>query len=211
MMIEQVSAKGSTFAPVSTEIAEKTPKLYKLEPGKCKGMLTTDFYSLIMKLLSTIEVGEDFEYFGEVRKYLDIPGPRKGLTEIIKEYEESCSYLEKRARARFKSLGERVDNRFNALGGRVLRNISIAGYGITAQGESGQVLIATGDELEWSNCYLSASTLSNVKTLHTHNPVGYWEVPGGAKVESAARPHAFGVAMVGWLLGWKWQDSSEVR
>lgn len=194
-------------------IAAKTLKYYKLDPKKCQGMYTTDFYSLVMRLLSVIEVGEDFEYFGEVKKYLDIPEPRKDLTEIIREYEESCSYLEERTRARFKYLGDRVDNKFHELKGKVHRNISIAGYGIKAPGESDQVLISipTGDGLEWSNCLLSTSTLSNVKTLYTHNPVGYWEVPGGAKVESAARPHTLGVMMAGWLLGWKWKDSSEVR
>jgi hypothetical protein len=196
------------------EIATNPPKYYKLDSTKCIGMHTTDFHSLVMRLLSVIEVGENFEYFEEVKKYLDIPEPRKDLTEIIREYEESCSYLEERTRARFKYLGDRVDNKFHDLKGKIRRNISIVGYGSKASvesGESGQVLIAMGDGLEWSNCTISASTLSNVYTLHTHNPVGYWEVPGGAKVGSAARPNTLGVIMVGWLLGWKWKDSSEVR
>ena len=89
---------------------------YRLDPEKCRGKSLREFNWAIAKLLSFIEIDEEFEYFEDVKPFLNIPEPRKTLDDIIEEYNIQHEYLVRRAKQNFKLARERAEQRYQRYG-----------------------------------------------------------------------------------------------
>jgi hypothetical protein len=183
--------------PAIPEVKER----YKLDPKKFHDISISEFGTVISRLCSTIKVDEDFEYFDSVKKYLNIPQPHKSMEELLKEYETICEWRERETRRKFASLGERTDHKFENSGRRIQSKLTV---GLGLQTDDCVLISNSLGSLDWAPFETASMSVTALRSEHTKEVVGYYSVPGGARIESTKTPPFIGRWALQVSLGWQW-------
>jgi hypothetical protein len=64
-------------------------------------------------LIAPVNIGEDYEYFDEVKHLLEIPEPRKTLEEIQEEFEKKIDDLTERTKRNFYASNLTAESNYN--------------------------------------------------------------------------------------------------
>lgn len=77
-------------------------------------------------LIAPMNIGEDYEYFDKVKKYLIIPELHKSLEEISQELDEKFDVLMARTIGKFEYYKESAEKRYNTEFDKIFENFEIA-------------------------------------------------------------------------------------
>ena len=77
-------------------------------------------------LIAPMNIGEDYEYFDEVKHLLDIPEPPKTLEEISQEFDEKIDKLIETTKWKFAYSKEGAEKRYNTKFNRIIENFEYA-------------------------------------------------------------------------------------
>jgi len=164
-------------------------------------------------LIAPMNIGDDYEYFDEIKHLLDIPKPSKSLEEFKQELDSKFVELLVKIKRKFAVSKERSEYRFKIKSDNANSRFEYA----RANGEFPQYLSLTtsgnvtiGDS-NVSNSYLSVSnSTSSWGTEFNLNPsknsVGYYFVVPDVKFNMTKRPNRIVRFFMRNLLGFKWVD-----
>lgn len=140
--------------------------------------------------IAPINIGEDYEYFDEVKHLLDIPEPRKSIDQIQQELNDKIDQLIVKTKRQFTVSQQSADYRFKQFcDNQVSYVISSAG--------SGSILVSSNYGVKWE------PTLS----LMPKNSVGYYEITPEYRVGLKQKPSAFVRFMHRFIFNWRWKDA----
>jgi len=146
-------------------------------------------------LIAPMNIGDDYEYFDEIKHLLDIPKPSKSLEEFKQELDSKFVELLVKTKRKFAVSKESAKYRFKIKSDNANSRFEYA----RANGEFPQ--------------YLSLTTSGNVTIWGTEfnlnpskNSVGYYCVVPDVKFNMTKRPNRIVQFFMRNLLGFKWVD-----
>jgi hypothetical protein len=164
-------------------------------------------------LIAPMNIGDDYEYFDEIKHLLDIPKPSKSLEEFKQELDSKFVELlvktkrkfavsKKSAEYRFKIKSDNANSRFEYAkkNGEFPQYLSLTTSGNVTIGDSNVL----NSYLSVSDSTSSCGTEFNLNA--TKNSVGYYCVVPDVKFHMTKRPNKIVQFFMRNLLGFKWVD-----
>jgi hypothetical protein len=148
---------------------------YRLDIEKLKRSSIGPLAYLYKDLL----IGEDFEYFNEIKHLLVIPDKRKSLDEIMEDHDKKFNLLIEQTKHRFEHLKRKLCYKPNF----TTAKIEIIGSGIL--------------------CASSSATFFTSQVLTPF--VGSYNI-GGNIIRTSKKPKLISRLITDYLLGWKWTE-----
>ena len=171
------------------------PSGYKLNPEKLKGAPQ----SILPYILGCFYFTEEFEYFDEVKHFLDIPEPLKSLDEISQELDEKLDKLIEQTKRNFYASKLTAENNYEKKFEKIFDNFEYAKkYGYFK------------DQVKWtinSGASNSNSYVSYEIGRETNN-AGYYTIGAGiVKYYMNKKPNWLVRKCDKILLGFTWKDT----
>jgi len=162
-------------------------------------------------LIAPMNIGDDYEYFDEIKHLLDIPKPSKSLEEFKQELDSKFVELLVKTKRKFAVSKQSAEYRFKIKSDNANSGFEYA----KTYGHFPPILFTIGTGITASsnvpNSYLSVSdSASSWGTEFNLNPsknsVGYYFVEPDVKFNMTKRPNRIVRFFMRNLLGFKWVD-----
>lgn len=163
-------------------------------------------------LIAPVNIGEDYEYFDEVKHLLDIPEPPKSLEEISQELDDKFEELWVKTKRKFDVSQQSSEYQYNKKFDKIFDKFAYAkehgrfpqpikwviGTGTGIDALDGSYLISGGsggNVVSWSREF-------NLKS----NSVGYYSIDRDIRFNMTKKPNFVVRFCMDKLLGFKWEN-----
>jgi hypothetical protein len=152
-------------------------------------------------LIAPVNIGEDYEYFDEVKKFLIIPEKPKTLEELSQELDEKFDKLIEDTKTKFYGSKIYAESRYERNFDKIFDNFEYAK-------EHGQFpLKLTIGNLDYSTLTTNSTLSLNTEfRVYNNKEVGYWDIKPNIKVYLERKPNLIVRFFTKLLLDFTWKD-----
>ena len=158
-------------------------------------------------LIVPVNIGEDYEYFNEVKHLLDIPKPRKSLEEISQEFDEKIDELITKTKHNFYASKTFADSKYEKKFDKIFDNFEHAKktgafpqyLSVATSGDANSYLVVGNSGVEWVTSWFSLNA--------NKNSVGYYYIEPSLKLYMNKTPNMIVRFCMNKLLDFRWIDT----